>query len=151
MQLPASNLKEIFAALQHLDVVPGGVGNVPVQLMSGTLSSAMRGRSAPMSPISGSDRPTLASLRRLERENAVLVNHAEIMARAVGACSNCWGTIEDCEECGGAGHPGAFPPDRIFFDLFVLPVIARVMSPADAAEDTEFRTGDDQCRDRPPN
>ncbi|MBU2957227.1 hypothetical protein Q4511_09280 [Paracoccus sp. 1_MG-2023] len=67
------------------------------------------------------------SIRRLERENALLIDHAEMLACALGACPNCWGTISDCEECGGIGSPGAFKPDRSCFDHFVLPVIARVI------------------------
>ncbi|WP_022708068.1 MULTISPECIES: hypothetical protein [Paracoccus] len=67
------------------------------------------------------------SLRRLERENALLIDHAEMLACALGACPNCWGTISDCEDCGGIGSPGAFKPDRACFDHFVLPVIARVI------------------------
>ena len=68
-----------------------------------------------------------ARLRRLERENALLIDHAEMLACALGACPDCWGTIPDCADCGGIGTPGAFAPDRSCFDHFVLPVIARVI------------------------
>ena len=73
------------------------------------------------------DRPSWAALQRLERENELLIDHAEMLACALGACPNCWGTLEDCEECGGVGRPGAFNPDRTCFDHFVLPVIIRVL------------------------
>jgi hypothetical protein len=149
--MPASNLKTIFAALRQLSDGPGGVGNVPVRPASDMLNTAMTGRSAPTSPSSDTDRPTLASLRRLERENDMLVIHAEMLARALGACPNCWGTIDDCEDCGGAGHPGAYQPDRTYFDIFVLPVIARVMSPLDDMDVTQFRSSPDRHRDHPPS
>lgn len=76
--------------------------------------------------------PSWAALNRLERENALLIDHAEMLACALGACPNCWGTIEDCEDCDGIGHPGAFNPDPACFDHFVLPVITRVMSRSEA-------------------
>lgn len=78
------------------------------------------------------DRPSWAAVRRLERENTLLINHAEMLACALGACPNCWGTINDCEDCGGAGRPGAFNPDRACFDHFVMPVITRVMGRTEA-------------------
>lgn len=68
-----------------------------------------------------------AGLHRLERENALLIDHAEMLACALGACPNCWGTIPDCEDCHGVGKPGAFNPDRSCFDHFVLPVIIRIL------------------------
>lgn len=82
-------------------------------------------------PVPPPRRPDPAALRRLERENALLIDHAEMLACALGACPNCWGMIPDCEDCGGIGKPGAFDPDRICFDHFVLPVITRVLGRAE--------------------
>ena len=83
------------------------------------------------------------TIRQLQRENALLVDHAEMLACALGACPNCWGTIPDCEDCGGIGTPGAFNPDRSCFDHFVLPVITRVLG---RDEDEDLRISRDALR-----
>ncbi|MBU3029033.1 hypothetical protein [Paracoccus marinaquae] len=117
----------MIAAFRNLGTVPGGEENEPAGNLLQSLGTTSPGRPDPEVPLAGSDHPTWAAFRRLERENRLLVGHAEMLARALGACPNCWGTILDCEDCGGVGRPGAFAPDRARFDLFVLPVIARVM------------------------
>ena len=124
---PKSNFNNVIAALQLLGSAPGGAENEPVRRALETLGAASPGRSEPEAPLSGSDRPTWTAFRRIERENRLLIDHAEMLACALGACPNCWGTIPDCEDCGGIGKPGAFGPDRACFDHYVLPVITRVM------------------------
>ncbi len=132
------NFNNVIAALQLLGSGSGGVQNVPALGMSEDCASASPGRSDPRIPLAGSDRPTWESFRRLEQENRLLIDHAEMLACALGACPNCWGGISDCEECGGLGIPGAYQPDRSCFDHFVLPVIIRVMGREIATDDTEF-------------
>ncbi|WP_405402288.1 hypothetical protein [Paracoccus sp. Ld10] len=93
-----------------------------------TVSGASGGRAPARLHATGiGDLHSRAALNRLERENTLLIDHAEMLACALGACPNCWGTIDDCEDCGGIGRPGAFNPDRACFDHFVLPVIIRVL------------------------
>ncbi len=48
------------------------------------------------------DRRSWAALQRLERENELLIDHAEMLACALGACPNCWGT-------GPPRHPAPDP------------------------------------------
>lgn len=120
-------LDHLIAAFQLLRSLPAGAENEPDLRISHLLSAAINGRSAAGHPHPASDRPAQIEIERLRRENALLIHHAEIMASAVGACSNCWGTIHDCEECGGSGKPGALQPDREAFDRYVLPVMTRVM------------------------
>lgn len=133
------NFNNVIAALQLLGSGSGGVQNVPTHGMSEDCGPARPGRSDPRIPLAGSDRPTWESFRRLERENRLLIDHAEMLACALGACPNCWGGIPDCEECGGLGIPGAYQPDRSCFDHFVLPVIIRVMGRDLAPQDTDSR------------
>ncbi|MCT4331296.1 hypothetical protein MU516_00275 [Paracoccus sp. YLB-12] len=132
------NVNNVIAALQLLGAAPGGAENEPARRALESLGAAMPGRSDPEAPLPGSDRPTWAAFRRLERENQLLIDHAEMLACALGACPNCWGTILDCEDCGGVGRPGAFRPDRSCFDRFVLPVIAQVMGGDGAEQDTQI-------------
>lgn len=133
------NFNNVIAALQLLGSGVGGVQNVPPMGMSDDCTPASPGRSDPRIPLAGSDRPTWESFRRIERENRLLIDHAEMLACALGACPNCWGNIPDCEECGGLGVPGAYQPDRSCFDHFVLPVIIRVMGRGNIPEDGDTR------------
>ena len=139
------NFNNVIAALQLLGGGPGGARNAPVHL-SDDLETVMPGRSGNGAPLAEPDRPTWA-----EQENQLLVDHVEMLACALGACPNCWGRIEDCEDCGGVGRPGAFAPDRSCFDQFVLPVIVRVMGRADLHDNPEPRPGDYRDRDNPPS
>ena len=143
------NFSNVIAALQLLGGGPGGARNVPVHLPD-DLRAAIEGRSGGAAPLRDPDRPTWAAFRRLEQENQLLVDHIEMLACALGACPNCWGGIEDCDNCGGVGKPGAFAPDRRSFDLYVLPVIVRVMGRAGPEDDPHSRPGDAQGRDNPP-
>ncbi|WP_299842033.1 hypothetical protein [uncultured Paracoccus sp.] len=120
-------LDHLIAALQHLRALPVGAENEPELRIAPLLASAIYGRSDAGLPHPAVDRPAPTEVERLRRENALLTHHAEILAGAVGACGNCWGTIPDCEECGGIGRPGALQPDREAFDRYVLPVLTRVM------------------------
>lgn len=146
---PLSNINNVIAALQLLGAVPGGAENVPVCRATDAMGAASPGRSEPEAPLPGPDRPTWAAFQRLERENQLLIDHAEMLACALGACPNCWGTIADCEDCGGVGAPGAFAPDRSCFDHFVLPVIARVMGEDVLPVNTQIRSATARGRDHP--
>ena len=144
------NFSNVIAALQLLGGGPGGVQNMPVHDMQQDLLAAISGRSGGGVPLADPDLPTWAAFRRLEQENRLLVDHVEMLACALGACPNCWGNIEDCEDCGGIGHPGAFAPDRRCFDHYVLPVIVRVMGRAGACDDPVSRPGHFRDRDEDP-
>ena len=124
-----SNTHHIIAALQLLGDGPAGARNEPVQNALRRLHlAAIEGRSEPAAPLRGVDRPIRDRIDRLQRENRLLIDQVERLACAVGACPNCWGTIPDCEDCGGIGKPGAYNPDHECFTRFVLPVIARLMA-----------------------
>jgi len=64
------------------------------------------------------------SKTRLKR----LKNITEILASALGACSECWGGRKSCSQCRGKGKPGAFRPDPEAYAYFVAPVV-RKMNP----------------------
>ena len=145
------NFNNVIAALQLLGGGPGGVQNGPVHDLQEDLKAAISGRSGVGAPLADPARPSWAAFRRLEQENQLLTDHVEMLACALGACPNCWGNIEDCEECGGIGHPGAFAPDRGCFDQFVLPVIVRVMGRADLDEDSLSDPGDYRDKGSPPS
>lgn len=127
MTTRSEQLDQLIAALQFLRTLPVGAENEPDQRIAQLLSPAIIGRSDASHPHLAADRPAPVEFERLARENAFLMHHLETFASAVGACSNCWGTIDDCEECGGIGKPGALQPNPEAFDRYVLPAMTRVM------------------------
>ena len=139
------NFSTVIAALQLLGGGPGGARIAPDRDMQQDLMAAITGRAGDGVPLAEPGRPSWAAFRRLEQENQLLVDQLEMLACALGACPNCWGGIEDCEDCGGVGRPGAFAPDRRCFDQFVLPVIVRVMGRRADPGDDAFPDRD--CRD----
>lgn len=65
-------------------------------------------------------------LRRLQEVQKDLINLEAFMdevAASLGACTNCWGTHSSCSICEGKGGPGHFPPDKMGFQQYVLPVL----------------------------
>lgn len=127
-QRQEANAKDIVAALHMPGAGSWGVANETIPCADVIPGPVTAGRSEAGDPLLVSDRPTLTAMRRIQRENELLINHAAMVASALGACPNCWGTISDCEECGGHGSPGAREPDRACFEHFVMPVINRLLS-----------------------
>jgi hypothetical protein len=104
-------------------------------------------------------RATLNVARRIKAESDGLAAHNEMLACALGACPECWGTIPTCSNCGGDGRPGAFAPDTACFNHFVMPAVRQFMigrmakaSPepaARAARPTPVQTGQENDDEQP--
>lgn len=103
-----------------------------MQLMAGTaaMDSGAGAAARDDAPIEMVRRDALdriaEEVEELREVNAVLAAHCEYLARAVGACPECWGEDQGCETCGGDGGPGAFMPDRRRFGTVVLPALNAV-------------------------
>lgn len=65
------------------------------------------------------------TLRRLGVELEELRHRNEALAHALGACPNCWGETEECEDCAGEGSPGTYDLDHELFEAVVMPAVAR--------------------------
>ena len=58
----------------------------------------------------------------------LIAHYEELLARnttlalALGAC-DCWGELEDCDVCRGAGAPGWTAPDQQLFSQLIQPVL----------------------------
>ena len=48
------------------------------------------------------------------------------IARALGACAECWGERIGCPRCGGVGRPGSENPAADAFDWYVRPLLSRL-------------------------
>jgi len=48
------------------------------------------------------------------------------IARALGACPECWGERIGCHRCGGVGRPGSENPAADAFDWYVRPLLNRL-------------------------
>lgn len=137
----ANNINDVIAALRLLGAASAGAEFGPVLNALGLPGMVRDGRSGAMPPLLATDRPNWNDYRRLLRENTLLTDHAEMMACALGACPNCWGTIPDCEDCEGTGKPGAFNPDPECFAHFVQPVIDRMADRNRRANSRQSRGG----------
>lgn len=47
------------------------------------------------------------------------------LAKAIGACTECFGENKDCPECFGAGKAGQGIPDFILFNKYINPAIQK--------------------------
>jgi hypothetical protein len=86
-------------------------------------------------------------IRRLERAHdhiTLLSQRLESLARALGACSECWGEYELCEHCSGTGSPGALPVDAALYSQLIEPAVQRSAGTvSDKGTESEERSRND--------
>lgn len=111
---PSPELLELIDGTEGLDPRMAAVLRL-------VMSRTAEGTPMPVAAQEGLDE-LRANVARLEASNRALLVMLDRLAAALGACPECWGGHLSCR-CGGMGHPGAFPPERLAFEAFVLPVI----------------------------
>lgn len=67
----------------------------------------------------------------LEKERAQLEATEAEMARALGACVQCWGEDPYCPDCQGQGSAGSQIPNAELFERLVLPALRRLKRSSD--------------------
>lgn len=65
-----------------------------------------------------------SKILHIERDYQILFERNTLLAKALGACDECWGTEEECK-CGGNGRVGSHFPDRELFNELVIPVLEK--------------------------
>ncbi|WP_136668643.1 hypothetical protein [Flavobacterium sp. H122] len=53
------------------------------------------------------------------------ISQNDNLAKAIGACTECFGENKNCPECFGNGKPGSNVPDFILFNKYVSPAIQK--------------------------
>ncbi|CAM3951643.1 MULTISPECIES: hypothetical protein [Flavobacterium] len=53
------------------------------------------------------------------------LNQNDDLAKAIGACLECFGENSECSECFGTGKPGVAIPDFILFNKYINPAIQK--------------------------
>lgn len=53
------------------------------------------------------------------------LNQNDDLAKAIGACTECFGEDSDCAACFGTGKPGNSIPDFILFNKYIQPAIQK--------------------------
>jgi hypothetical protein len=53
------------------------------------------------------------------------ISQNDNLAKAIGACTECFGENKNCPECFGGGKPGSNVPDFILFNKYVSPAIQK--------------------------
>jgi hypothetical protein len=71
-------------------------------------------------------RKSSAIALRLEEDLNDALDELEDLAKALGACIECWGEDKRCPTCRGRGVPGYQEPDRALFNQLVLPALQKV-------------------------
>jgi DNA repair exonuclease SbcCD ATPase subunit len=68
-----------------------------------------------------------AERRSSQEDLAAAVEQVELLAGALGICSECIGETDDCPTCGGRGYAGSgfIRPDPVLYRRFVSPVAVR--------------------------
>lgn len=61
----------------------------------------------------------------LEDELEDTLDMIDVLADALGACSACFGAMDECKYCRGDGVPGWQKPDAKLFKHFVFPAVKR--------------------------
>jgi hypothetical protein len=69
--------------------------------------------------------PAPQALLRAARDALMaLQSRTTVLASALGACAECWGTEAGCPVCHGNGRPGWTSPDPASFEAWVAPAVA---------------------------
>ena len=63
------------------------------------------------------------SLRQLRDDLDEALDFNDDLAKALGACEECWGKDNRCPSCRGRGKAGYFAPDKTLFDTYILPAL----------------------------
>ncbi len=64
--------------------------------------------------------------KRLREDLDDALDNLDNLAKALGACEECWGEATRCPSCRGKGKSGYFQPDRELFDRLILPALREV-------------------------
>jgi hypothetical protein len=101
-------------------VPPSGSGGAPVRGLAA--SAARSGTHDPARHGAWDDDLDHDLLLSLATDRERLVE----IARALGACPECWGERIGCARCGGVGRPGSEDPAVEAFDWYVRPLLQRL-------------------------
>ena len=61
----------------------------------------------------------------LKAQLEIELNQNDDLAKAIGACMECFGENANCSECFGTGKPGTNVPDFILFNKYINPAIEK--------------------------
>jgi hypothetical protein len=64
--------------------------------------------------------------QKLKNERDDLLDELDDLAKALGACDECWGEDNRCPTCRGKGKSGYFQPDKELFNKLILPALKEV-------------------------
>ena len=66
---------------------------------------------------------TIVEGLKSQLEHELLQN--DNLAKAIGACTECFGENKDCPDCFGTGKPGSNVPDFILYNKYINPAILK--------------------------
>lgn len=66
-----------------------------------------------------------AIVEELKEKLSFELTQNDEIAKAIGACKECFGEDRNCKECFGTGKPGNNVPDFIMFNKYIQPAIIK--------------------------
>ncbi|MBP4136923.1 hypothetical protein [Flavobacterium geliluteum] len=66
-----------------------------------------------------------AMIENLKLQLEFELNQNDDLAKAIGACTECFGEDNECSACFGTGKPGNGIPDFILFNKYIQPAIQK--------------------------
>lgn len=133
----------LLAQLISQQVADGGEEHTPDEDLAGHdsngrghSSTGSRERARQLNQWIDAMQDELEELRRRNRE----------LARALGACADCWGRDPLCETCGGDGLPGSSRPARELYLRFVAPAVRAQKGEASAGDSAMLRADPHRVR-----
>lgn len=66
-----------------------------------------------------------SNIRVLKEDLYDAMEELDNLAKALGACEQCWGEDRLCSKCNGRGKSGFFKPDKELFNRLILPALKK--------------------------
>jgi hypothetical protein len=123
----ASQLQDRLASNEALsgisETLAGNSDKPPEELIGTVVADWLAGMIVSEDSSTISEKPAVSDRNAERLYYREISNRNIVLAAALGACHNCWGTRADCPFCDGAGTPGWVLPDPQLYASYVHPAV----------------------------
>jgi hypothetical protein len=122
-----SQLQDRLASNEALsgisETLAGNSDKPPEEVIGTVVGDWLAGMIVSEDPSAMAEKPTVGDRNAERLYYREISNRNALLAAALGACDNCWGTRVDCPVCDGAGTPGWVLPDPQLYATYVHPAV----------------------------
>lgn len=123
----ATQLQGRFASNETMagisETLAGNSDRPPEEVIGTVVGDWLAGMIVSEDSSATSEQPTVGDRSAERLYYREISNRNTVLAAALGACNNCWGTRVDCPICDGAGKPGWVVPDPQLYASYVHPAV----------------------------